>query len=282
MNINWYPGHMAKTKRLIGEQLKYIDIVYEIVDARIPYSSRMKDIDNVLKGKERLLIFTKIDLCDKKETKEWISYYEKKGYYVVTVDLLNNKGIEDILKVSKSILSNKRQNKIDKGLKVTKIKALILGIPNVGKSTLINRLVGKKATNVGNKPGITKSNQWIRINDEIELLDTPGLLWPKIESDEVALNLASMTAIKEEIVPSDDVAIYILKTLNKYYPNSLKERYDISDIDFSDIVSIYEKIGKKRGALIKSGEVDYDKVSSIIIKDLRDGYLGNVTFDRCS
>jgi ribosome biogenesis GTPase A len=282
MNINWYPGHMAKTKRLIKEQLKYIDIVYELVDARIPYSSRIRYIDNMLKDKERLLIFTKMDLCDRKETEKWISYYKEKGYHVVTVDLLNNKGIDDILKVSKSILFDKIQNRLDKGLKTNKIKALILGIPNVGKSTLINRLVGKKATNVGNKPGITKSNQWIRISDEIELLDTPGLLWPKIESNEVALNLASMMAIKEEIIPSDDVAIYILKTLYKYYPHSLKERYDISDIDFSDIVSTYEKIGRRRGALIKRGEVDYDKVSSIIIKDLRDGYLGDVTFDRLS
>jgi len=282
MNINWYPGHMAKTKRLIKEQLKYIDIVYELVDARIPYSSRIRYIDNMLKDKERLLIFTKMDLCDRKETEKWISYYKEKGYHVVTVDLLNNKGIDDILRVSKSILFDKIQNRLDKGLKTNKIKALILGIPNVGKSTLINRLVGKKATNVGNKPGITKSNQWIRISDEIELLDTPGLLWPKIESNEVALNLASMMAIKEEIIPSDDVAIYILKTLYKYYPHSLKERYDISDIDFSDIVSTYEKIGRRRGALIKRGEVDYDKVSSIIIKDLRDGYLGDVTFDRLS
>lgn len=280
MKINWYPGHMAKTKRLIKEQLKYIDVVYELIDARIPYSSKLREIDSLLKGKKKILIFTKMDLCDEKETNKWIKYYEGKGYYIVALSLLSNQRIDDIIKLSKEILKDRDKDKIAKGLKISKIKALIIGIPNVGKSTLINKLVGKRAVNVGNRPGITKMNQWIRINDDIELLDTPGILWPRLDEEKVAFNLASMTAIKEEILPIDDVAIYILKLLNKHYPNSLKERYGITNIDFDDIVSTYEQIGKRRGLLIKNGEIDYDRVSLIIINDLRDGYLGNVTFDR--
>jgi ribosome biogenesis GTPase A len=279
MKINWYPGHMAKTKRLIKEQLKYIDIVYELIDARIPYSSKLREIESLLKNKERILIFTKMDLCDEKETDKWIKYYKEKGYHIVTLSLLSNQRIDDILKLSKDILKDKREEKLSKGLKFPKIKALIIGIPNVGKSTLINKLVGKRAVNVGNRPGITKMNQWIRINDDIELLDTPGILWPRLDEEKIAFNLASMTAIKEEILPRDDVAIYILKIINKYYPNNLKERYGITNIDFDDIVPTYEQIGKRRGLLIKNGEIDYDRVSLIIINDLRDGYLGNVTFD---
>lgn len=276
MAINWYPGHMAKTKREIKEKLDLIDIVFEVIDSRIPKSSKNKDIDSLIKNKPRILIMTKLDLCDKENTNKWISYYENNGYKVIAVDLINNLNIKQIYEESEKqmLLLNKKRK--EKGLKGRKIRALILGIPNVGKSTLINRLVGKKATNVGNKPGVTKKLEWIRINDKLELLDTPGILWPKLDDTEVALNLASMTAIKEEILDLEEVSIYIIKKMLKLYPNNLKERYNLTNT--SDIIDILDQIGRKIGAL-KNKEIDYDRVYNVIIKDLREGLLGKVTFD---
>ena len=280
MNINWYPGHMAKTKRLILEKKDLIDVVFEVIDARIPFSSKIKDIDQLIKNKPRLLIMTKIDLCDMNETKKWMKHYEGLGYFVIGVDLLNNKNIDSIIQKSRQILAEMDAKKQLKGMMKKNLRALIVGIPNVGKSTLINRLVGKKATVVGNKPGVTKSLDWIRIGDGLELLDSPGILWPKLDNTKVAFNLASMTAIREEILPIDDVAAYILKTLYKHYPNALKERYGLEVIDSEDIITALDAIGKRRGAILKGGEIDYKKVYNLIMRDLVDGALGPVTFDR--
>ena len=277
-NINWYPGHMAKAKRMIKEKINSIDIVYEVVDARMPYSSKIVDIDEFIKNKLRILIMTKYDLCDKSETNKWIKHYEDKGYKVIPIDL-NNDNINKIITTTSSEMDELNKKRVDKGLKIRKTRVLIVGIPNVGKSTLINRLVGKKATNTGNKPGVTKSLDWIRINDSLELLDTPGILWPKIDSEIVGLNLASLTAIKEEILPIEKVVGHILNTLSKYYPNILKNRYDIQNID--DMIEVLEKIGVKRGCLMRGGVVDYDKVYSVIMKDIKDGVIKNITFDRC-
>lgn len=279
-NINWYPGHMAKTKRLIKEKKNLIDVVFEVIDARIPFSSKIKDIDDIIKEKPKLLIMTKIDLCDMIETKKWATYYENKGYTVIGVDLINNKNIDQIINKSKDILKELNIKKKSKGIQKTSLRALIIGIPNVGKSTLINRLVGKKATVVGNRPGVTKSLGWIRIDSFLELLDSPGILWPKLDNDIVALNLAAMTAIREEVLPIDDVVIYILTSLNKYYPEALKKRYGVEYIDNDNIIDTLDKIGKRRGAIIRGGEVDYNKVYSIIRGDLINGSLGLVTFDR--
>lgn len=278
-NINWYPGHMAKAKRLISEQLNLIDVVYEVIDARMPYSSKIKDIDNIIKNKPRILIMTKVDLCDKKETDKWIKYYENKGYKVIGLNLENNPDIKPLLKLTDKAMESEVLKRETHGMIKRKTRVLVIGIPNVGKSTLINRLVGKKAVNIGNKPGITKQLSWIRINENIELLDTPGILWPKLEENKVALNLASLSAIKEEILPIFDVINYILNTLYKYYPDKLEERYGIKEIH-DDIILNYEEIGKKRGALIKGGEVDYDKVASIVINDIRNNNIRNITFDR--
>lgn len=279
MDINWYPGHMAKTKRLIKEKKDLIDAIFEVVDSRIPNSSKIKDIDQIIKDKPKILIMTKIDLCDMDETKKWMTYYEKQGYIVVGVDLINNKNINLILDKSKEILNVLSAKAQTKGLMKKNLRVLIMGIPNVGKSTLINRLVGKKAANVGDRPGVTKGLSWIRIGSFLELLDSPGILWPKFDNDEIALNLASMTAIKEEILPIDEVAIYILKMLSKYYPNSLKKRYGIDEVD-EDVIKSLDLIGKKRGALLKGGDIDYKKVYNLIMKDLSNGAFGHVTFDR--
>ena len=279
--IQWYPGHMAKAKRLIKENVDKVDIIYEIIDSRIPLSSKIKDrdIDKLISTKPRILIMTKSDLCDLNKTNQWIKYYEDMGYKVVLVDLINNKGLNKILDVTNLLLKELDKKREEKGLRKRSYRALIIGIPNVGKSTLINRLVGKKAAITGDRPGVTKSLSWIRINDNIDLLDSPGILWPKLDNETEAYNLASFSAIKEEILPIGKVACYILDTLYKKYENNLKERYGINSFDIDDVIPTYELIGKKRGCLIKGGEVDYDKVSSIIINDLREGRLGRVTFD---
>ncbi len=274
--INWYPGHMAKTKREISEKLSLIDVVFEVIDARIPMSSKNKDIDTLIKDKPKVLIMTKIDLCDMEKTNKWKSYYENNGYQVIMVDLINNNNVNEIFNKINPVINDLNEKRKNKGLKPRKIRALVLGIPNVGKSTLINRLVGKKATNVGNKPGITKNLQWIRVNDKLELLDTPGILWPRLDNNEIAHNLASMTAIKEEVLDLEDISIYIIDTMFKYYPDSIKVRYNITNND--DIVETLNLIGKKIGA-VKNGETDYDKVYVTILKDLREGRLGRITFD---
>ena len=275
-SINWYPGHMAKTKREIKEKIDLIDVVFEVIDARIPFSSKNKEIDELIKNKPRILIMTKTDLCDMDMSLKWKSYYENMGYKVVMVDLINNKNINNIFNITNEMALELNEKRKLKGMKPRKIRILILGIPNVGKSTLINRLVGKKATNVGNKPGITKKLEWIRINNNLELLDTPGRLWPKLDGENIALNLASMTAIKEEILNKEEIAIYIVNTMMRLYPNNIKERYNIDKE--KDIVEILDKIGRKIGA-IRNNETDYDKVYNVILKDLREGYLGKVTFD---
>jgi len=277
--INWYPGHMAKTKRLINENINLIDIVYEVVDARIPYSSVIQGIDELLKNKPRIIIMTKADLCDKIETSKWIEYYRNLGEKVILIDLEHNFDVKKIINLTNEVMSVINEKRFEKGLIERKTRALIIGIPNVGKSTLINRLVGKKAVNVGNIPGVTKNINWIRINEKIELLDTPGILWPKLDQEKIAFNLASLTAIKEEILPLFDVVRYILIMLDKYYPNILKERYGIDEID-DDIVNTLDYIGKKRGCLIKGGEIDYEKVYNLILNDIKNGSIKGITFDR--
>ena len=276
VGINWYPGHMAKTKREIKEKIDLIDIVFEVVDARIPYSSKNKEIEEMTKGKPRVIVMTKIDLCDSGKTNKWIKYYEDKDYIVIPIDLINNPNTKIIFDKIKPLVDEINSKRKSKGLKERKARILIMGVPNVGKSTLINRLVGRKATNVGNRPGVTKNLEWIRINDKVELLDTPGILWPKLDEEEVAYNLASMTAIKEEVLDSEDIAIYIIKKLLSDYPDNIINRYSLTKTE--DIVDILDEIGKKIGAF-RNSETDYDRVYKRVIKDLQDGYLGKITFD---
>ena len=280
ININWYPGHMAKTKRQISEMLDLIDVIYEVVDARMPYSSKIKDIDSFTKNKPRVLIMTKSDLCDLNETNKWKKYYEDNGYKVILLNLEGNANLKPLFSLTDEVMKDINEKRLSKGQKIRKCRVLIVGIPNVGKSTLINRLVNKKVVVTGNKPGVTKTLSWIRINDKIELLDSPGILWPKLDDYDASYNLASLTAIKEEILPIDKVVIHILKKLNDYYPNILKERYKIDKVDFDEITNTLDEIGKKRGCLIKGGEIDYDKVYSIILNDIKNGVIKGITFDR--
>ncbi len=276
--INWYPGHMAKTKRLIKEQINLIDVVYEVVDARMPLSSKIVDVEEYTKDKPKIMILSKVDLCDLEETNKWIKYYEEKGYRVIKMNLAENTNIKPLITLTEEIMEDFNQMRIDKGMIKRKIRVLVVGIPNVGKSTLINRLAGKKVVNIGNKPGVTKNLSWIRVNDDIELLDSPGILWPKLDKAN-AFNLASFTAIREEILPLFEVVEYVLSTLEKYYPEILKARYKLEKLD-DDILCDLEKIGKNRGCLIKGGEIDYDKVMGLIMSDVKNGYIKGITFDR--
>ena len=276
-NINWYPGHMAKAKREIKEKIDLIDIVYEIVDSRMPKSSRINDLDEIIGNKPRIIIFTKYDMCDKAITDNFINEY-KKNYEVVKTNLKENSNItkELIIKTEKLLkgINDKRELK---GLNRRSYRALVIGVPNVGKSTFINRIAGRNVQDTGNKAGVTKSLSWIKLNKDIELLDTPGILWPKIDDDVVAYNLASLSSIKEEILNKEDIARYIIEILCRRYPHFLKNKYGIDNI--SDIDMVINQIGRKRGCLMKGNIVDLEKVYTIIINDLKDGKIGKVTFD---
>ena len=277
-NINWYPGHMAKTKREISEKLNLIDIVYEVIDGRMPISSKIVDIDDLVKDKPRILVVTKMDLCDEEKTKKILKTYESSGYKVVCLDLVNG-NCNELINLTRNIMTDINKIRESKGMMERAARVLIVGVPNAGKSTLINRLVGKKSAGVGNTPGFTKNLEWIRVNKDIELLDSPGILWPKLENQDNAKVLASFSSIKEEILNLDEIACFILKRMYELYPEKLKERYGIEELD-EDFVEAYEIIGRRRGALSRGGIVDYDKVSDLIIKDLKNGYFGKVTFDR--
>ena len=278
-NINWYPGHMAKTRRLINEQEKLIDLVFELVDARIPFSSKIQDKDNILLNKPRVIIMTKYDLCDKNETNKWIKYYEEKEYKVVKLNLsTGNVDFSEVVNAANELMVKVNEKRASKGLKEKEIRALVLGIPNVGKSTFINRFAGKSVATTGNKPGVTKNLVWLKTKSNILLLDTPGILWPKIESEEVALNLASMSAIKEEILPIGKVACHILDKLDMYYKNILKTNFNVDEVD-EDIIETYNIIGKKIGAF-KNGEADFNRVSEYILNDMKKEKIKGITFDR--
>jgi len=277
-NINWFPGHMAKTRREISEQLNLIDIVYEVVDARMPISSKIVDIDDLIKDKPKILVVTKYDLCDKVETDKILDHYKEMGYKVVPLDLING-NCNSLINMTNDLMKNINLDRVNKGLKERCARVLIMGAPNVGKSTLINRLVGKKSAGVGNTPGFTKNLSWIRVNKDIELLDSPGILWPKLENQESAHILAALSSIKEEVINLDEIACFILKKLFELYPEKLNDRYGIIELD-EDMIEAYETIGRKRGALSRGGVVDYEKVSNIIVRDLKNGYFDPITFDR--
>lgn len=277
-NINWFPGHMKKTKRLIEEKYDSIDLVYEIIDSRIPFSSKIKDIDNLIKNKPKILIMTKKDLCDLEETNKWIKYYENLGYKVILLNSNDKNDYNKLINLTQELMKEKNERKKEKGIINNQIRVLVIGIPNVGKSTIINKMAGRKVCNVENKPGVTKNLNWIKTSNNILLLDTPGILWPKFDTEEIGLNLVSMTAIKESVAPLEGIAIHILNMLNKYYPNILKDRFNINKMS-DDPLEDYEIIGNKIGA-IKNNEIDQDRVTNYIINEIKNEKIRGITFDR--
>ena len=280
--INWYPGHMAKTKRQIKERIDLVDVVVHVVDARIPKSSFINDINEFTKNKEKILAFSKYDLCDKEETLKWKNFYEKKGYTVILSEL-NDKNVKNkIVDAVNSLMSNVNLKRKEKGLLPKKAKVMVVGVSNVGKSTLINNLVNKKVQTVGNMPGVTKNINMVKINDKIDLIDTPGVLWPKFDSELTAFNLASMTIIKEEVLPLDEVCVYILNTLNLYYKDILKSVFGIDYFNEEEIYELYENIGKYKNYPKVGGEPDFDRINLFIINSIKNGTLKGITFDRCN
>ncbi|WP_205597792.1 ribosome biogenesis GTPase YlqF [Anoxybacillus sp. MB8] len=280
MTIQWFPGHMAKAKREVTEKLKLIDIVFELVDARIPMSSRNPLIDEIVANKPRIMLLNKADMADPDVTKQWIEFFATQQIEAIAIDSQSGTGVKQIVTVAKEKLRPKFEKMMAKGIKRPRaMRALIVGIPNVGKSTLINRLAGKHIAKTGDTPGVTKAQQWIKVGKELELLDTPGILWPKFEDEEVGFKLATTGAIKDTILNLQDVAVYALRFLAAYYPERLKERYALSDIP-EDIVVLFDEIGKRRGCLAAGGVVDYDKVAELVLRDIRTEKLGRLSFDR--
>lgn len=276
----WYPGHMNKARKEMIELLPQVDLVYEIIDARIPKSSKIVDIDNIVRNKPRILIMSKVDLCDLNETNKWKDYYESLGYKVVLVNFNDNNDFKKIVTATKELAEEINQKRINKGLRPKELRALVVGIPNVGKSTFINKMAGKKVAQTGNMPGVTKNLVWLKTKYSIILLDTPGILWPKFETLELGMNLASFAAIKIDILDKHEVAMHILNKLSELYPNILKERYGIDEFNMDIVEESYEAIGKKYGCLIKGGEIDYERVSNQVINDVRNEAVKGITFDR--
>ncbi len=277
-NINWYPGHMVKAQREITEKLKLVDVIYELVDARLPLSSCNPILPQLIKNKPRIVLLNKASIADPIQTKRWIKEFSDQGIKAIAVDAISGINISVLVKETKSVLEKKFIESEKKGFKMTQIRAMIIGIPNVGKSTLINKMASRSVAKTGDRPGVTKQQQWIHVNEEFSLLDTPGIMWPKFESEDVAFKLAVSGAIKDEILPIDEVCIYAMKYFDKYYHDEFVKRYDLSDYDINNIISIYDQIGKKRGCF-NGKEIDYEKVSRLVLMDYRSQRIGNITLD---
>lgn len=270
---------MAKARREITEKLKLIDIVFELVDARIPISSRNPMIDEIIGNKPRLLLLNKADMADETMTKQWQAYFEQQKIPTLPVNAQSGQGVSEIVKEAKRLLKSKFDRMIQKGMRPRAMRALIVGIPNVGKSTLINRLAKKRIAKIGDRPGITKHQQWIKVGKELELLDTPGILWPKFEDERTGYCLAATGAIKDELLDYQDIAIFLLKYLHAYYPERLQERYKLDKLE-ADPVKLLDDIATKRGFLMSGGIVDYDRCAEMVLREFRTVKLGPVTLDR--
>lgn len=277
-NLQWYPGHMAKTRRLIEENLKLIDVVVEILDARIPFSGRNPHFDDIIKNKPRLLVLNKSDLADKNRTKQWIEWYASQGLKVIPISCTTGMGINTVLAQARSLIQDKIDREKEKGRNRT-LKIMMVGIPNVGKSSLINRLIGKASTKTGDKPGVTRGKQWLRIKGDAELLDTPGILAPKFDDQAVAMRLAYTGAIKDEIMNTELLAYSLCDYLRDNYSAELCTRYKLDTVDGLEGYEILENVGKKRGFVISGGEIDMERAANMILDELRSAKIGNITLE---
>lgn len=278
MSINWYPGHMKKTKDLIEANLKLVDVVIELLDARIPISSRNPQFDQLIGNKKRVVALNKHDLADPAKTRKWIQYYADLGIKAIPINSLSGEGLGELVQEAKASCTEVIEKAKRQGRMLRPIRAMIIGIPNVGKSSLINKLAGKTAAKTGNKPGVTRGKQWIRLNKEVELFDTPGILWPKIEEDLMGIKLASSGAIKDEILNIEDIAFHLIQMLLAEYKSLFFERYKI-DEEMTDIVEIMTAVGRKRGCLMRGNEVDLEKTSRLIVDEFRKGIIGKITLE---
>lgn len=278
MNIQWYPGHMTKAKRQMQEDIKLIDLIIELVDARIPLSSRNPDIDELGKNKARLILLNKSDLADEACNKKWEDYFKEKGFYVAKVNSKTGAGVRNVQNVIREACKEKIERDRKRGIKNRPIRAMVAGIPNVGKSTFINSFAGRACTKTGNKPGVTKGKQWIRLNKDTELLDTPGILWPKFDDETVGLNLAFIGSVNDEILNLEELAMELIQFLNQNYPSVIKGRYEIKE-DLTNL-EIFEKIARKRGCLKKGDELDYLKAANLFLDEFRAGKLGKISLEK--
>mgnify|MGYP000063954927 CR=1 FL=1 len=278
MQFQWYPGHMTKAKRQMQEDIKLIDLVIELVDARIPLSSRNPDIDELGKNKARLIIMNKSDLSDENQNKEWAAYFKKMGYYVVGLDARTKTGMKTVTNVVMEACKEKIERDRKRGILNRPIRAMIVGIPNVGKSSIINKLTGRKSTVTGDRPGVTKGKQWVRLKGNLELLDTPGILWPKFEDQDVALNLAFCRAIKDEILDVETLALRLIGKLMEIEPEKLKARYKLEELGDRDIETM-DMIGRKRGFIMGNKELDYTRIATTVLNEFRDGKIGKITLE---
>ena len=277
MNLQWYPGHMTKAKRQMQEDLNLIDLIIELVDARIPLSSRNPDIDELGKNKARLILLNKSDLADERYNEQWSAYFQKKGFYVVKVNAKSGAGLKSIQGVIQEACKAKIERDRRRGIKNRPIRAMVVGIPNVGKSTFINSYAGKACAKTGNKPGVTKGKQWIRLNKTLELLDTPGILWPKFEDQEVGKRLAFIGSIKDEILNLEELSLELLDYIRTNYPGLLNTRYGIEEDGTP--VSLLEAVADKRRCLIRGQEIDYAKAAGIVMEEFRNGKIGRITLE---
>lgn len=277
MEFQWYPGHMTKAKRAMQEDLKLINVIIELVDARVPFSSKNPDIDPMANGKSRIILLNKCDLADPKVTEQWKAYYEEKGFFVSLVNSKNGKGVKAVNGIIQESCREKIERDRKRGIMNRPIRAMIVGIPNVGKSTFINSFAGKSCTKTGNKPGVTKGKQWIRLNKNVELLDTPGILWPKFEDQQVGLRLAFIGSIKDELFNIYELSIQLIEYLQEYYPDAIIQHYGLEEN--GEPVALLEGIAKCRGCLKAGGEYDVDQAAKFLVDDFRNGRLGNISLE---
>lgn len=278
MNIQWYPGHMTKAKRMMQEDIKLIDIVIELLDARVPFASRNPDIDSLANNKFRLVLLNKCDLADAAVTAKWEAYFKEKGITAVTINARDGQGMKGITLRIQEACKEKTERDRRRGILNRPIRAMIVGIPNVGKSTFINSYAKKACTKVGNKPGVTKGKQWIRINKNVELLDTPGILWPKFEDELVGEHLAFIGSINDEILQKTELSCQLIAFLKEQYPGILAERYQVREE--SEAAAVLEEIAQKRGCLLKGKDLDYEKAAGIVLEEFRNGRLGRISVEQ--